>query len=215
MSLGFIRGSLKRTMRFWCTLGVLGLVIGVGVAIKFPPAFKASTSVLITYAPDDNPSTASADLQAIAQSLTVGEMAMRKLGLHESVGSFAAATTVTVVTTRILQITVSAPTSDEAASRANAVAAAFLQLRTSQLETSQKLLIQTLETRLSHDQKNVTAINSQINQLDPGATSSAQSAASGLPASSPQAKKLKSLQNQLSPGAKRGGRRPADDPAVH
>ncbi len=184
-------------MRFWCALAVLGLVIGVGVSIKSPPAFKASTSVLITYAPDDNPNTASADLQAIAQSRTVGEMAMRKLGLHGSAYSFAAATTVTVVTTRILQITVSAPTSDEAASRANAVAAAFLQLRTSQLETSQKLLIQTLQTQLSHDQKNVTAINSQINQLDPGATSSALSAASRLPASSPQAKNLKSLENQL------------------
>ena len=96
-------------MRFWCALAVLGLVIGVGVSIKFPSAFKASTSVLITYAPDDNPTTASTDLQAIAQSRTVAEMAMRKLGLHESVYSFAAATTATVVTTRILQITVSAP----------------------------------------------------------------------------------------------------------
>jgi capsular polysaccharide biosynthesis protein len=197
VSLGFIRGSLRRTMRFWCALGVLGLVIGVGVSIKFPPAVKASTSVLITYAPDDNPTTASADLQAIAQSRTVAEMAMRKLGLHGSVYSFAAATTATVVTTRILQITVSAPSSDDAASRANAVAAAFLQLRTSQLETSQKLLIQTLQLQLSNDQKTVTAINSQINQLDPGATSSALAAASQLPASSPQAKKLKSLLNQL------------------
>jgi capsular polysaccharide biosynthesis protein len=185
VSLGFIRGALRRTMGFWCALAVLGLVIGVGVDIKFPPAFKASTSVLITYTPDENPTVAVLDDQAIAASRTVAEMAMGSLGVHESVGSFVAATTVTVVTERVLQITVSAPTSDEAVSRANAVAAAFLQLRASQLEIAQKLLLQSLQNQLGQDQQNVTAINSKISGL------SAQSA-SPLPA-----KKLKSLQNQL------------------
>jgi capsular polysaccharide biosynthesis protein len=197
VSLGFIRGSLRRAMRFWCAIAVLGLVIGVGVDVKFPPAYKATTSVLITYAPDENPTEAVQDNQAIVQSRTVADMAMRKLGIHESVASFVAATTVTVVTDRILQITVSAPTSGEAVSRASAVAAAFLQLRASQLEATQKLLLQTLQNQLGHDQKTVAAINSQINQLDPGATSSSLAASSSLPASSPQAKKLKSLQNQL------------------
>ena len=51
---------------------------------------------------------------------------MAKLGVHQSVGSFVSATTVTVITDRVLQITVSAPMSDQAVSRANAVAAAFL-----------------------------------------------------------------------------------------
>jgi capsular polysaccharide biosynthesis protein len=197
VSLGFIRGSLRRAMRFWCALAVLGLVIGVGVDIKMPPAYKASTSVLITYGPDENPTEAVQDNQAMAESRTVGEMAMRKLGIHESVSSFVAATTVTVVTDRILQITVGAPTSDEAVSRASAVAAAFLQLRISQLETTQRLLLQTLQNQLSHDQQKVAAINSQINQLDPGATSSSLAASATLPASSPQAKKLKNLQDQL------------------
>jgi capsular polysaccharide biosynthesis protein len=197
VSLGFIRGALRRAMLFWCALALLGLVIGIGVYIKFPPAYKASTSVLITYGPEDNPPEAVLDLQAIAESRTVAEMAMRKLGVHESVSSFVAATTVTIVTTRVLQITVSAPTSDEAVSRATAVAAAFLQLRASELETTQKLLLQTLQNQLSHDQKSVAAINSQINQLDPGATSADLAASAGLPTSSPQAKKLKSLENQL------------------
>ena len=197
VSLGFIRGALKRTVRFWCALGLLGLVIGVGVYVKFPPAYKASTSVLITYGPEDNPTVAVLDLQAIAQSRTVGETAMRKLGVQESVSSFVSATTVSVVTTRVLAITVSAPTSDEAVSRANAVAAAFLQVRASQLQTTQQLLLQTLQNQLRRDQKSVAAINSQINQLEPGATSSDLAAASDLPASSPQAKQLKSLQNEL------------------
>jgi capsular polysaccharide biosynthesis protein len=185
VSLGFIRGALRRAIWFWCALAVLGLVIGVGVDIKFPPAFKASTSVLITYGPDENPAVAVLDDQAIAASRTVAEMAMGKLGVHESVSSFVAATTVTVVTERVLQITVSAPTSGEAVGRANAVAAAFLQLRASQLEIAQQLLLQSLQNQLRQDQQNVTTINSQISAL------------SAPSASPPPAKKLKSLQNQL------------------
>lgn len=183
VSLGFIRGALRRGARFWCALAVLGLVIGVGICIKFPPAYKASTSVLITYGPDENPTEAVQDNQAIAQSKTVAEMAMAKLGVHQSVSSFTAATVVTVVTERVLQITVSAPTSDEAVSRANAVAAAFLKLRASQIETTQKLLMQTLQNQLTQDQKAVTAANSEINRLSATAPTDRS--------------RLKSLQNRL------------------
>ena len=99
MSLGFIRAAIRRTARFWCLLAVVGLVVGIAVSKKYPAAYKASTSVLITYGPDENPTSAVLDNQAIAQSRTVGELAMRKLGLQESVRSFAPAITVAVVTT--------------------------------------------------------------------------------------------------------------------
>ena len=55
VSLGFIRGALRRTVAFWCALAVVGLVIGAAINIKFPPAYKASTSVLITYGPERTP----------------------------------------------------------------------------------------------------------------------------------------------------------------
>ena len=185
VSLGFIRGALRRAMAFWCALAVLGLVIGIGVDIKFPPAFKASTSILITYGPGENPVEAVLDNQAMAESRTVAEMAMRKLGMHQSVSSFVAATIVTVLTERVLQITVSARTSDEAVSRANAIAAAFLQFRANQIETAQQLLLRSLHDQLIRDQNTVSAINSQISRLS-------------VPSAPPnQAGKLKGLQTEL------------------
>lgn len=177
VSLAFIRSAIRRATLFWCVLGVVGLVLGVGFNTKFPPAYKASTSVLITYAPDENPSGAVLDNQAIAQSRTVAEMAMTKLGLPESaksIGSFAKATTVTVVTERVLQITVSAKTSAAAVSRAGAVASSFLQLRASQIETEQKLLLQSLQDQVNQAQGNVTSINSKISSLSTSPGSSAQ-----------------------------------------
>jgi len=164
VSLGFIRGALRRTMVFWCALAVVGMVIGVGVYKARPPAAKASTTVLITYAPDENPTSAVLDNQAIAESRTVAEMAIAKLDVHQSVGSFVAATTVSVVTDRVLQITVSAETGAEAVSRANAVAASFIALRASQIQTDQKLLLEMLQNQVNQAQQTVSAIDRQISK---------------------------------------------------
>ena len=185
VSLAFIRGALRRTTAFWCAMAIVGLVIGVGINLKFPPAYKASTSVLITYAPGENPSGAVLDNQAIAQSRSVAQAAMAKLGIHESVSSFVAATTVTVVTERVLGITVSAPTSDAAVSRASAVANSFLQVRARQIETGQKLLLTTLQNVVNRDEQNVTSISAQISRV------------SAEPATTAQQGKLRALHAQL------------------
>jgi capsular polysaccharide biosynthesis protein len=185
VSLGFIKAAIRRNARFWCALAVVGLLVGVGVHMKDPPAYKASTSVLIAYAPGDNPTNAILDYQAIAQSRSVGELAMQNIGLRESVASFVAATTVTVVTDRVLQITVSAPSSSAAVTRASAVATAFLQFRAEQLETAQRLLLQSLDQETNQAKQNVASINSQISQL------------SAQPVSSTEQQELKHLQTEL------------------
>ena len=185
VSLGFIRAAIRRTALFWCVLAVVGLVIGIGVNVKYPAAYKASTSVLITYGPNDNPTGAVLDNQAIAQSRSVAELAIRKLGLQESVASFSATTTVAVVTDRVLLITVSAPSSNAAVSRANAVAAAFLEFRANQMGTGQQLLLKSLTQEVDQARQNVRSINSQISQL------------SAQPTSSAQQSQLKNLRTQL------------------
>jgi capsular polysaccharide biosynthesis protein len=185
VSLGFIKAAIRRTALFWCILGAVGLVIGVGVNKEYPAAYKASTSVLITYGPNENPTSAVLDNQAIAQSRTVAALALSKLGLQESVGTFAPTITAAVVTDRVLLITVSAPSSTAAVSRANAVAAAFLQFRADQMRTAQQLLLKSLGQEVDQARQNVASIKSQISQLSAQPTSSAQQA------------KLKNLQTEL------------------
>ena len=185
VSLGFIKAAIRRNAWFWCALAVVGLLVGIGFDMKYPASYKASTSVLITYGPDDDPTSGVLDDQAIAQSRSVGVLAMQKLGLRESVGSFVAATTVAVVTDRVLLITVSAPSSAAAVTRANAVAAAFLQFRAQQLETAQQLLLQSLDQEVNQAKQNVGSIKSQISQL------------SAQPVSSTQQTELKNLYTEL------------------
>jgi capsular polysaccharide biosynthesis protein len=185
VSLSYLLGAVRRSARLWLTLGIIGLVLGVGYSVKYPPAHQASTSILITYGPDENPTSAVLDNQAIAESRSVAQLAMHKLGLAGPVGSFQKATIATVVTDRVLLITVSAPTSAEAVTRANAVAAAFLQFRTNQMETTQNLLIKSLKQQVAQAKQSVASINSQINQV------------SAEPSSATQASQLKNLRAQL------------------
>ena len=172
VSLGFIKAAIRRTALFWCILGAVGLVVGVGVNKEYPASYKASTSVLITYGPNENPTSAVLDNQAIAQSRAVAALALGKLGLQESLGTFAPTITAAVVTDRVLLITVSAPSSAAAVSRANAVAAAFLQFRADQMQTAQQLLLKSLGQEVDQARQNVASIKSQISQLSAQPTSS-------------------------------------------
>jgi capsular polysaccharide biosynthesis protein len=162
VSLGYIWSAVKRHVRFWVALAAVGLVIAMGYYVKFPPAYKASTSVLLTYGPDESPASAVYDNQTIAESHSVAALAMKKLGTNESVGSFAAAYTVAVVTDRVLLITASAPTSSGAVNNANAIASAFLQYRAKQEETAQKVLVQSLDQEAAQARQNVSNLKTRI-----------------------------------------------------
>ena len=184
VSLGFIWAAIRRSARFWIIMAIVGLLVGSSYYVKYPPAYKASTSVLLTYGPDESPASAVFDNQAIAESHTVAQLAMNKLGDHEPLGKFAAAYTVAVVTDRVLQITSSAPTSSEAVSRANAIANAFLQFRARQETSAQQVLIRSLEQELGQATQTEQNLSSQIRRVQ------------AEPSSPSRQTKLKSLQNE-------------------
>jgi capsular polysaccharide biosynthesis protein len=188
VSLGYIWAAVKRHIRFCCVLAVVGLMVGLGYYSKYPPSYKAATSVLLTYGVDENPASAVFDNQTIAESHTVAQLAMDAIGDHQSLGSFAASYSVAVVTDRVLQITASAPSATLALSKANAVATAFLKFRANQQEAAQHALVQSLEGELGPARQDIASINQQISQ------------AKAQPGSAAQRARLKTLQTQLSQG---------------
>ena len=48
-NLGFFAAALRRRARVWCLTAVVGLVIGTGLYVKYPPAYHATTTVLLVY----------------------------------------------------------------------------------------------------------------------------------------------------------------------
>lgn len=186
VSLGYIWAAIKRSLVFLCALVVAGMLIGLGVFVAAPPSYKAQTSILITYAIGDNPSLAVLDNQAIAESHAVAKLAMDKLGIHQSLGSFASSYSVAVITERVLVITASAPSASGAVSRASAIATEFLQFKAQQEETAQNVTVNTMELQLSQARQNAASLSSQISRLEDEPKTPAQQA------------KLASLKNQES-----------------
>jgi capsular polysaccharide biosynthesis protein len=158
----FISSAIRRAARFWGALAVTGLLIGVAVDVALPPPHQASTSLLLTNGPEAALGAAIVDEQAVVQSRTVAGLALHKLGLQQSVDSFLKSYTATVLTDRVLLITVSAPSSNDAVSRATALATEFLAYRASQLEVQQYLVFASLDQQVSQANQHITSINQQI-----------------------------------------------------
>jgi capsular polysaccharide biosynthesis protein len=175
-SLGFIRGAIYRSAKFCVAMAAAGLVIGSALYLSSPPSDQASTTMFLTVGPEAAPGTAIQDDQAIAQSRVVAGLALHQLGLQQSVNSFLGSYTATALTDRVLEITVNAPSSADAVSRANALAAQFLRYRANQLEIQQRLLTKSLDQQVVLARQHVSSLTRQISQLAGGPAASADKA---------------------------------------
>ena len=143
------RTALRRRAWLWCAMTVLGLVVGLGLFAKHPPGYQASASVLLGYGPYQDAVDMSVTDLALAQSRSVAEGTLRRLGLQEGLASFQSSYTVTAASERVLLITLTAPSSNAAVVRANALAAEFLQFRDTLLENQQRLAFAAIDRQLA------------------------------------------------------------------
>jgi capsular polysaccharide biosynthesis protein len=165
VNLGFIRAAIRRNLRFCLAAGLIGLIVGCGLYVKFPPAVQASTSVFITNNPNSDAVSAMLTNVTLAESRPVAQAALDKLGLQQTPASLQAASTASVVTNQVLLITANAPSSGEAIARAQAVATAFLQFRAQMLERQQQQVQDALNAQVNNAQKNLDALSKQITEL--------------------------------------------------
>jgi capsular polysaccharide biosynthesis protein len=144
-----IRMALRRRTWLWCATTVLGLLIGLGLYLEHPLGYQASASVMLTYASDQNAADASVTDLSLAQSHSVAQGALQRLGLQESLASFMGSVAVTAPAGRIILFTVTAPSSQAAVVRANALAAEYLRFRAALLENQQRLVFASLDSQLA------------------------------------------------------------------
>jgi capsular polysaccharide biosynthesis protein len=183
--LRFIMAALRRGIWIWSVTGAVGLVIGLGLYVTHP-SYQASTSVVLVPNPAELPTDAILTDIALAQSQAVAGRAMHQLGLQDSVSGFLGSYKVTAVTDRVLQITLSAPSSSDAVARARAVAAAFLQFRAQQAETQLQQQLTALRQQVTQAKQQIATMTKQISELE------------ALPPSPAKRTKLTALRDQLS-----------------
>jgi capsular polysaccharide biosynthesis protein len=175
-NLGFLRAALRRKRRVWCLTGVVGLLIGTGLYVKYPPAYHASTTILLAYNSGVNPAVEVANQVNVAESQPVASRVVQELKLPQSVASFQAAYTVTVVTDNVLTINVGAKSSTAAVQRASALATTFLQYRAQQALAQEQVQFAQLDQQFKAAQQRVQSLKAQIDQIPAKTTDSAQKA---------------------------------------
>jgi capsular polysaccharide biosynthesis protein len=165
-SLGFIGAAVRRSLRFWLILAAVGMVAGLGVFIVYPPSYQAKVTVLVKNNPDVDPVSAMLTEVILVESQSVASGAVKALGLTQSVSSFQAAYTATVVTNQVLTITANAPTSSGAVDRANEIAAQYLKFRASMLRAQQAQEAIANAQQVPQAQQQIAALQSRISQLE-------------------------------------------------
>jgi capsular polysaccharide biosynthesis protein len=90
---------------------------------------------------------------------------MDRLGVQQSFSSFLKTYQITVESARVLQVVFSARTPTQAVRGANAVAAAFLQLRAGMLKEEQAEVATSQEQQVSQAQQKISSLSTQISQL--------------------------------------------------
>ena len=180
VSLGFLAAALRRSAWLWCLAAVAGLLLGSLAYAATRDPYQASTTLLLTLDPSENVTAQAADdeyqadNQAMTQSRTVAGLALRKLGLRQSISSFLSSYSATSVSDRVLVITDNAASSDQAVLRANAVAAAFLQFRASELLEQQRLTRESFDQQIAQTRQDISSLSGQISRLQASPASAAQ-----------------------------------------
>jgi capsular polysaccharide biosynthesis protein len=174
---GVIKAALRRSAWFLCVTAVLGMLAGFAMLKKLPPAYQASTTVLLANNLPGPPGEAVQDDAAIVLSRTVAGDALRMLGLNQSPESLTGTYTATVITNRVFAITVKATSYEAAVREANALATAFLRFQAQQLQSQAQLVINSLQQQITAAQQHVDSISTRIKAVSaqpPSATQHAQ-----------------------------------------
>jgi capsular polysaccharide biosynthesis protein len=120
-------------MRIWLVLAIIGLAGGITTAVALPTASVSSARLLLTHRDGEDPTKAMATDASLATTRTVAERVIELLKLPETPDDLLKEYTVAPLTDRVLEIKVSAKTSEDATRLARVLAQSYLIFRKEQI----------------------------------------------------------------------------------
>jgi capsular polysaccharide biosynthesis protein len=165
ITLGYLRAAIRRRRIFILAMAALGLVIGVGLLVVAPPAYQATTTLMLAHDPGEDAVSAQATDAVLAQSDAVAQRTVQALGLDDSPKKFESSYTATIETNSILTIVFRAPTASAAVRDENALSTAFLKFRTAQLENQESGVLASLDQQITQANDHVADLARQITEL--------------------------------------------------
>lgn len=164
-SLGFIGAAIRRSKWLLLACAMVGIVAGLAVYAEYPVSYQATVTVLVKNDPGQDATSAMQTQLQLVQSESVAADTAKALGLTQSVSSFRAAYSATVVTTQVISINMQAPTAAGAVERANTLAAQYIKFRASLLLAQQAQDVAAYAQQVPAAQQQIASLQSRISQL--------------------------------------------------
>ena len=168
--------AIRRRRRLWLSTAVLGLIAGALLAFLVPTPPSAVTQLLVLHA-DDQPNDSGTLIKtdvAVLQTTLIADAALKAVHSTEAPDKFLKDYSGTGLTNNVMQITVHAPSYDDAVAKAKALADAFIADHRQRLQAaadaeSQALLNQRdqLQTQLDQVNNQITAAGGRNTQVGP------------------------------------------------
>ncbi|MCP9206796.1 Wzz/FepE/Etk N-terminal domain-containing protein [Streptomyces sp. NEAU-Y11] len=120
--------AVRRRRRLWCSMALLGLLVGAAMAVLMPPAPTAVTKVLVAHQedqPNDTGTLIRTDVELLGTTRIAGK-ALQALGSPGNPEDFMQDYRGTGLTNNLLQIDVTGDSDAEAVARAKALADTFV-----------------------------------------------------------------------------------------
>lgn len=167
-SLRQVLATLRRRWRTWVTIGLVGMLLGAGWAIRSPAPGQASVTLLLAHPTGVDPASAMATDVSILRTRTMAQRVIDQLHLPMTPSDLQAAITAVSVTSTVLQLTVKSPVTGRALEIAKVLSTRYLDFRGGQLSSQAKALQDGYQQRIDALQKQVQSLSQQYSRLSKG-----------------------------------------------
>ncbi|MEU6819777.1 Wzz/FepE/Etk N-terminal domain-containing protein [Streptomyces atriruber] len=161
--------SVRRRRRLWCSLALLGMLIGAALAVAMPPPPSAMTKVLVAHQedqPNDTGTLIRTDVQLLGTTRIAGK-ALQSLKSTEKPADFMQDYRGTGLTNNLMQIDVTGKDDADAVARAKALADAFVADHVRRMQQAAKAEAKALRDQRDRMREELTEVNKAIGDRSP------------------------------------------------
>ncbi|MBL1112819.1 polysaccharide biosynthesis protein [Streptomyces sp. 110] len=174
--------AVRRRRRLWCSMALLGLLVGAAMAVLMPPPPTAVTKVLVAHQedqPNDTGTLIRTDVALLGTSRIAGQ-ALRSLKSREKPEDFMRDYRGTGLTNNLLRIDVTGASDAEAVARAKALADAFVADHVRRMRETAKAESKALLDQRDRVRDELTKVNKAIGDRSPGSDPEASASTESL-----------------------------------
>ncbi|MGW2815684.1 Wzz/FepE/Etk N-terminal domain-containing protein [Streptomyces sp. NPDC001415] len=162
--------AVRRRRRLWCSMALLGLLVGAAIAVLRPPPPTAVTKVLVAHQADqpNDPGTLIRTDVALLGTTRIAGKALQALKSPEKPEDFIRDYRGTGLTNNLLQIEVTGGSDAEAVARSKALADAFVADHVSRMQQAAAAEAKALLDQRDRIQDDLAQVNKAIGDRSPG-----------------------------------------------